>query len=167
MGISMAVLCGLTRVWAIATFVEVVMPTVILAITIDSNFSLLVRSNGEITDAPDEKRRAVVHTVGFAGQVISISFLWLIFLGVGTINYIGIGCVIALLIMIWTSLRCGPLLLLAFPNFLRSACVALQDGRHGATDLVSARDIYDNDAVIVLIVIIVITVPVIVGCHGS
>jgi RND superfamily putative drug exporter len=96
--ISMAVLYGLTFAWSIASFVPGIMISLILAITIDYSFFLLVRYNREITEFPTEHRRAVVRTVGFAGQVISvsgitlaISFLGLVLLGIGFMDGIGIG----------------------------------------------------------------------------
>jgi RND superfamily putative drug exporter len=124
MVLSMALLYSLTHAWAIATFVPGVVMSLILAITIDYSFFILVRYNREVTEFPEEHYRAVVRTVSFAGQVISISgvtlavsFLGLVFLGVGFMNGIGIGCFLSLLIMILANLTLGPSLLLAFPAF--------------------------------------------------
>jgi RND superfamily putative drug exporter len=172
---SMAVLYGLTQVWPIATFVPGIMLSLILAITIDYSFFLLVRYNREITDFPEEKRRAVLRTVGFAGQVITvsgitlaISFLGIVMLGVGFMNGVAIGCFVALLIMISVNLTLGPSLLLAFPNFFsQRLCWRCKTGDM-ETSLwyrLAAFAVTTRGAIILLVVTIIITVPVIVGIH--
>jgi uncharacterized membrane protein YdfJ with MMPL/SSD domain len=136
---------------------------------------LLVRYNREITDDPEEKRRAVVRTVGFAGQVISvsgitlaISFMGLVLLGIGFMNGVGIGCFVALMIMISSNLTLGPAMLLAFPGFFsRTLCWRCKttDMESSVWYRLAAFSTTTRGAIILLVVTIVLTVPVIVGIH--
>jgi uncharacterized membrane protein YdfJ with MMPL/SSD domain len=171
--VSMAVLYGLAQVWMVASFVPGILLSLTLAITIDYSFFLLVRYNREIAEAPTEQRRAVLRTVGFAGQVISvsgmtlaISFLGLVLLGVGFMNGVGVGCFVALLIMISSNLSLGPSLLLAFPNFFgRRLCWRCKTG--AMEDSIWFKLAHfgttTKGAIILLLVTIAVTVPVIIG----
>jgi RND superfamily putative drug exporter len=148
--------------------------SLILAITIDYSFFMLVRYNREITENLEEKRRAVIRTVNFAGQVISISgvtlaisFLGLVLLGVAFMTGVGIGCFASLLIMISTNLTFGPSLLLAFPNFFsRRLCwtCKTQDMEKSIWYKLVSFATSTKGAIILLVVTIAITAPTIAGC---
>jgi RND superfamily putative drug exporter len=133
----------------------------------------LVRYNREIANHPDQHYRAVVRTVSFAGQVISISgvtlaisFLGIVILGVGFMTGVGVGCFGSLLIMIATNLTLGPSLLLAFPRFFgRRLCWScrVSEMERSVWYRLARFATTTKGAVILLVGSLVLTAPIIAG----
>jgi uncharacterized membrane protein YdfJ with MMPL/SSD domain len=79
---------------------------------------------------------------------------------------VGIGCFVAIIIMIASNLTLGPALLLAFPNFFsQRLCWRCKKGDMKDSIWYKLANLATNTrgAIILLVVTVVLTIPVIVG----
>eukprot|EP01061_Rhynchopus_euleeides_P010029 TRINITY_DN1936_c0_g3_i1.p1 TRINITY_DN1936_c0_g3~~TRINITY_DN1936_c0_g3_i1.p1 ORF type:complete len:865 (+),score=362.99 TRINITY_DN1936_c0_g3_i1:140-2734(+) len=138
-GISFAVMYGVTFSMDVFSAAPSLMMSILIAMTIDYGLFLLSRYSEELQNQLDNNEivstpRAVVvmlrtagHTITVSGLTLAASFGGLMFFRVNMVQSFGVGCGVVLMVVLMVNLFLVPMMLLTFPTFFE-ACRVKNDG---------------------------------------